>query len=89
MYKHLTEHHCLNCKHKLNASDTLEDDRDAPEPGCFTVCMYCSHLMVFADDMSVREPTDAEIVAVAGHGELLQMMAVLAEYRRRKETGEL
>lgn len=35
-------------------------DSSVPEPGCCAVCLYCSMVSVFADDMSLRVMTAAE-----------------------------
>lgn len=32
----------------------------SPEPGCFSMCLKCMHIGVFADDMTVRMPTKEE-----------------------------
>ena len=37
-----------------------------PSPGDITICMDCRHLCAFAEDMSLGELTDDEVVAVAG-----------------------
>jgi len=49
--------------------------RDTPlnvqSPGDATVCLTCGHLMVFGEDLLLRNPTDAEIVKFAGDKRLL------------------
>lgn len=34
--------------------------KGGPEPGDANLCIQCGHLMVFARDLSFREPTAAE-----------------------------
>lgn len=47
---------CLRCQAALDAAS----GPGAPKPGDFSVCFECANLAVFADDMSLREPTDEE-----------------------------
>lgn len=35
-----------------------------PEPGSHTVCVFCGALMTFADDMTLRRTTQAELNAL-------------------------
>lgn len=42
-----------------------------PEPGDPCVCIRCGHLMVFNEDLSVREPNDEEILEFAGARKIL------------------
>jgi len=39
--------------------------------------MYCHHLMIYGDDMTLRNPTDEEMTELAGDEELLQAMKLL------------
>ena len=52
-----------------------------------TICLDCRHLMVFADDMTVRNPTDDEVREIAGDPDILMHMKALAkfdEWRKRQ-----
>jgi hypothetical protein len=63
---HVTEScACLNCGKTLNRA-TPVNDVDGPYPGAITICVMCGHIMAFADDMSFRELTVEETLAVAG-----------------------
>lgn len=73
---------CLNCGHHLNRAGHYATD-DAPEPGNFTVCVYCGHLMAFAADLTMRELTGEEIHAAAGLPDLLRAQQFGAAFRRR------
>lgn len=59
---------CLNCD-----AATGVDTGNSPSPGDFTVCIGCGHLMAFADDLSFRELTAAEQVAIAGDRRLIDV----------------
>lgn len=42
-----------------------------PAPGDVAICFDCGHVMIFADDLTVRDPTDAEIHKIAGDREVV------------------
>jgi hypothetical protein len=51
---------CTNCGKLVDSATALDGDH-VPKPGDVTICLDCRHLMVFADDMTVRNPTDDEV----------------------------
>ena len=58
---------CLDCGRKVDAATFAQAGPiAAPEPNDITLCLHCGHLMAFADDLTLRELTDAEIHEVAG-----------------------
>lgn len=46
---------------------------ERPTPGDITVCIYCGHIMAFADDLSFRELTGEEIHDIAGDERILDI----------------
>jgi hypothetical protein len=44
-----------------------------PSPGDFTVCIYCGHIMAFADDLTLRELTGDEMHAIAGDPRIIRI----------------
>jgi Zn ribbon nucleic-acid-binding protein len=61
---------CPSCKKMLDGASAIDDDCE-PSPGNVTICIYCGHIMAFADDLSFRELNDEEIRAVAGDKRIL------------------
>ena len=66
---------CPSCHERLSGTGTIcdEDDDCEPGPGAFTVCMCCSSLLKFKDDMTLRmvekkdlDDMDEELRAKAG-----------------------
>ena len=54
---------CLGCGWLLNASASADLRRKRvplPRPGNVSLCLNCGHLALFADDLTLREPTAAE-----------------------------
>src|SRR5258707_1048262 len=45
---------CPSCRKPLDAATGINGDV-RPAPGDVTVCLYCGHIMVFADDLTVRD----------------------------------
>jgi hypothetical protein len=45
------------------------------------ICFYCHHLMVFADDMTMRNPNDTEIVEMAGDEDIVRHMTALGRFK--------
>jgi hypothetical protein len=48
------------------------------------VCVYCGHLLVFDDDLRVRNPTDVEIIALGGDPQVLEAQAFAKAFRDTK-----
>ena len=74
---------CLSCDRMLDGATTW-DTESAPQAGDATVCCYCGHLMIFGDDLALRQPNDDEIVALAGDKRLLMAQKVTAAIREKK-----
>lgn len=62
--------YCTNCGKLLDRARAVDRD-EGPTPGSFTVCVHCEHLMVFDNDLSLRDPTAAESKSAADQ-EILQ-----------------
>jgi hypothetical protein len=64
---------CLNCGALLNRVASLEEDSDHnPSPGDISVCLNCGHILIFTEDLGVRELTEEEVIAVAGRKEIVK-----------------
>lgn len=75
---------CTNCAKVLDGASSIVGDH-TPSPGDITVCIYCSHLMAYADDLTLREMTDAEMNEIAGNKKILTAMEVVAAFRKWKQ----
>jgi hypothetical protein len=73
---------CLNCGHSLSAAGVVEEgEGPKPNEGDYTVCIYCSHLMFFRGDLSIRNPNSAEIIEAAGDKNVLEVMKFASAFR--------
>jgi hypothetical protein len=75
--------HCRNCGEEIGMSTGLKDGV-RPTPGSFSLCLYCGHLSVYADDLTLREPTDEEVKAVAGNAEFRKASEIVDMWHREK-----
>jgi hypothetical protein len=57
---------CLNCGYELDAAFDTAMEEAPPTPGDATICILCGHLMVFDDDLRLRQLNDEEIIQFAG-----------------------
>jgi len=68
---------CTNCgmlsDHAIGVSTDPDRERVVPQPGNFTICRQCGQLMVFDDDLMLRNPTDVEMHDIAGNELLLTL----------------
>jgi hypothetical protein len=73
---------CPSCGTALGAATSYQSDA-YPDDGDYTVCIECGHIMVFEGGRP-RNPTDAEIHAVAGDPRIIQLQNLLHCYRQER-----
>jgi hypothetical protein len=79
----LPEQHCSSCGSKLNAATFVGPDDSRPDPGDLSICLYCGYLSAYADDLTLRPLTSAEMHAVAGSPSMLAGQRLRAEYLKQ------
>jgi hypothetical protein len=78
---------CLACGEVLDSSSRVENDDAKPGPGDVSICLYCHHVMVYADEaLTLRNPTDEEIIDMAGDPSLLLCMRALGAFKQWEAT---
>jgi hypothetical protein len=77
---------CVSCGEPNDAASRVNNDDVRPGPGDVTICAYCGHIAVYADDMTLRDPNDAEIIDMAGEPEVLHAQKVAKAYRDWKNA---
>ena len=75
--------HCPVCGHHLNAATPVEGDPQ-PQPGDFTVCLYCTSFLVYEPDLTVREMSEEEVYGLEESERRLLMRARRAIQRFAK-----
>jgi hypothetical protein len=58
---------CLNCNREFPAKITGD-----VEPGGFMLCIGCGHVMIWTDELTLRELTESERIDAGGHHALMQ-----------------
>jgi hypothetical protein len=77
---------CLACGHRIDATSTVKDETPAPKEGDFTICLYCSHLMVFTKNLRVRNLRGEEIIEAAGDKDILEVMKFTAAFKEWRDN---
>jgi len=54
---------CPVCGKKLDAASMIGGE-GKPTPGCYTVCMYCSEILIFTANLKLRKPNYRELTNV-------------------------
>jgi hypothetical protein len=80
--------HCTNCNALLDGGTAVTESiskrtrKLMPDPGDFTVCCYCGHLLVYADNLMVRDPTSEELDFIAGDRRVLAIQKALSATKK-------
>jgi hypothetical protein len=72
---------CPGCGKVLDAATGVDDKglhQRSPEAGDVTVCISCGHIMVFAHDLTLRNPTAAEMREIAGNRHVIAIQRARA-----------
>jgi hypothetical protein len=78
---------CLRCGKQIDAA-TAFDGKAVPKPGDITICIGCNHVMAFAQDLSMRELTDAELVAVSNNKQIWRLSYAVAKLIQERKKGK-
>jgi hypothetical protein len=61
---------CLNCGVEVDSATSV-GHHEMPKEGAIAICMICSHIMAYDENIHLREMTDEECLAIAGDPEIL------------------
>lgn len=62
---------CVSCGQINTESSAFCAPTPDPHPGDTALCLYCGHVSIVADDLTLRALTDAEMHEIAGDESLL------------------
>lgn len=71
---------CLNCGKSLDAATGVATET-SPSSGDLSICFYCHHVMAYAEDLTLRELTEDEVVEIAGDREFILAMKMLEKQK--------
>lgn len=57
----MSDTNCPQCNKLLTASTAADGSDRLPEPGDFTMCVYCGTILIFDDELRQRLPTSDEL----------------------------
>lgn len=86
MTAEIPELRCTVCDASLNRAGNLGEEERIPEPGNFTICLYCSHLLVFKDDLSLRDATEEEMAEAIDTTDIQEVLQMAKAFRERYKT---
>jgi hypothetical protein len=72
---------CPSCGKALDGCSQADGD-STPKPGDITICIYCGHIMAFADDLAFRELNDEEVHAIAGDPRIIRIQKAMKALQR-------
>lgn len=71
------------CGKPLNAATEAGPDETPPNPGDLSMCFYCGYLHTFADDLTLRELTEAELDEFMRDPELTGIVQRMRRHARK------
>lgn len=74
---------CLNCGHKLDTAMGTNNE-EVPEPGAVSICIKCSHIMLFTNELGMRNPTEEELARIVSEDDVINALIALARMRRQE-----
>lgn len=79
---------CLDCGRKVDSgTDVTESDNPRPpRPGDIAICLHCAHVMIYAGDLTVRAPTDAEVIEIAGDPDMVRAVNAIVAFNKREHS---
>ena len=78
---------CTACGAPLDVATSFSQP-EPPVPGDATICIMCEHLMVFGDDMKLRDPTEAEYEKLAGNAQIAEIRRARKKVLPSKQMAE-
>lgn len=64
--------YCTRCGKELNAAtqaSNFHEEEEAPEPGDIAICFGCYHIMVYDDNLQLRDFSEREVQEMEAFGE--------------------
>ncbi len=80
---------CPVCHHTLDRASCIHDEKAVPESGDFTICIGCTALLIFMEDMTLRltRPTDLEdMPGDFARDILLQQIAIITVNQNTRQV---
>jgi hypothetical protein len=81
----LPPHHCPHCSKLLNSATHAPGQPDIrpPEPDDITLCFGCGEFCLFTADMTLRKPTEDELIEIGLDPDARQARENWVQFQRR------
>ena len=73
---------CPTCGHLFDRAEAFPGSH-RPRSGDYSICINCRGVNVFAMDLTVRAPTDQELIAAAGDPKMRAITDAIAHVRAK------
>jgi hypothetical protein len=74
---------CMNCGKLIDSGASIDPGERSPQPGDIAICLDCAHIHIYTDDLTIRNPTDDEVVEIAGDPDIIRAVNMIAYGKRR------
>lgn len=75
---------CPNCGEIHDGALNAEGNRK-PKWGDIFICIECHHIGIFDNNLQLRNPTDAEMVDIAGNPAIIRTMRALEQFDEQRQ----
>lgn len=73
---------CTSCGEAMDSAMNAQFGiNNVPSSGDVTVCMYCSHIMIYDDNLILRDPSNDELIDIAANKDILRAVNAIAKIR--------
>lgn len=73
---------CADCGYVMDNASGVSTE-EPPSPGDIGLCFNCGHVMIYGENRRLREPTDEEIIEIAGDSHLVWASNAITAYKKR------
>lgn len=75
---------CPNCGKKVDAAMSVNGKRK-PRWGDVSICIECHHISVYDNGLQLRNPTDDEMLSIAGNPDVIKAMKALEAFDHERQ----
>jgi hypothetical protein len=76
---------CLNCGVAVDSATSVGHKR-SPKEGSIAICLVCSHIMAYDENIKLRELTDDEMLMIAGDPKIIYLINGLGGAKAKWES---
>lgn len=58
------QNYCRTCHYRMDAASSATKPDEIPDAGSVSLCMKCGELSIFNEDLTLRAPTEQELINI-------------------------